>query len=245
MFARLLMQSFLRQRRRKLLAGVAITLGIAVATAMLAVATDVGDKMNRELRSFGANILVTPQDAGLDLNLGGVELRPATEGGFLREGDLSRLKTIFWEHNILGFAPMLPLHAELNGSDSAVIGTWFAKPVAAGKQASIEGVRNTFPWWKVTGAWPRDDADEALIGATLAQARSLGTGDRVRLNGRTLTITGVVSADTATDGALIIPLAIAQAIANRPGAVQQVYVSAMTKPEDDYARRDPRLMGKA
>ena len=33
----------------KLLAGAAITLGVTVATAMIAVATDIGDKINREL----------------------------------------------------------------------------------------------------------------------------------------------------------------------------------------------------
>src|SRR6266705_2471466 len=43
MFARLVYESFRRQKRRKLLAGVAITLGVGVATAMIAVATDSGD----------------------------------------------------------------------------------------------------------------------------------------------------------------------------------------------------------
>ena len=63
-FLRLLYQSFRRQQRRKLLAGVAITVGVAVATAMIAIAVDVGDKINRELRSYGANIVVYPEDAG-------------------------------------------------------------------------------------------------------------------------------------------------------------------------------------
>ena len=52
-----------------LLAGIAITLGVGVATAMIAVATDVGDKINRELRSFGANLIVTPQEDTLDVTL--------------------------------------------------------------------------------------------------------------------------------------------------------------------------------
>jgi len=51
MFGRLVYESFRRQKRRKLLAGVAITLGVGVATAMLAVATDIGDKISRELRN--------------------------------------------------------------------------------------------------------------------------------------------------------------------------------------------------
>ena len=37
MFLRILYQSFIRQRRRKLLAGLAIILGVTLATAMIAV----------------------------------------------------------------------------------------------------------------------------------------------------------------------------------------------------------------
>ena len=47
MFFRLVYESFRRQKRRKLLAGIAIVLGVAVATAMIAIATDIGDKINR------------------------------------------------------------------------------------------------------------------------------------------------------------------------------------------------------
>src|ERR1019366_158842 len=77
MFLRLVYQSFRRQQRRKLLAGVSIALGVTVATAMIAVATDIGDKINRELRSYGANIAVTPQADTLDVRIGGVDLKPA------------------------------------------------------------------------------------------------------------------------------------------------------------------------
>src|SRR6201988_1140294 len=108
MFARLLYESFRRQKRRKLLAAVAITLGVAVATAMIAVATDIGDKINRELRSYGANLLITPQEDTLDVEIGGVNLKPASDGAFLKEADLPRIKGTFWRHNIVGFSPMLP-----------------------------------------------------------------------------------------------------------------------------------------
>ena len=59
MFTRLVFESFRRQRRRKLLAGAAIALGVAVATAMIAVATNIGDKISQELRSYGANLLIS------------------------------------------------------------------------------------------------------------------------------------------------------------------------------------------
>src|SRR5512140_1542758 len=110
MFVRLVYQSFLRQRRRKLLAGVSIALGVSVATAMIAVATDIGDKINRELRTYGANLVVTPDADTLGVEIGGVNLKPAGDGAFLKEADLPNIKGMFWRHNIVGFAPMLPVN---------------------------------------------------------------------------------------------------------------------------------------
>src|SRR5437660_2676355 len=108
MFLRVVYESFRRPKRRKVLAGVAITLCVAVATAMIAVATDIGDKINRELRSYGANLVVTPQEDTLDVEIGGINLKPPSDGAFLNEADLPKIKGTFWQHNIVGFAPMLP-----------------------------------------------------------------------------------------------------------------------------------------
>src|SRR5882724_10012485 len=129
MFPRLVYESFRRQTRRKLLAGIAITLGVAVATAMISVATDIGDKINRELRSYGANLVVTPQDDSLDVEMGGVNLKP-TGGAYLQESDLPKIKGMFWRNNIVGFAPMLPATVHLEGSDVTLVGTYFAKPLS-------------------------------------------------------------------------------------------------------------------
>src|ERR1700735_2378530 len=113
MFVRLVYESFRRQKRRKLLAGAAIVLGVTVATAMIAVATDIGDKISRELRTIGANLIVTPQEDSLDVEIGGVNLKPPSDGAFLNEADLPKIKGIFWHNNITGFAPMLPVNAKL------------------------------------------------------------------------------------------------------------------------------------
>src|ERR1700758_5361939 len=130
MFARLLYESFRRQKRSKLLAGIAITLGVAVATAMIAVATDIGDKINRELRTIGANLLVTPQEDTLDVEIGGVNLKPPTDGAFLSEADMPKIEGIFWHNNITAFAPMLPVNASLQHDGKTenltLLGTYFA-----------------------------------------------------------------------------------------------------------------------
>src|SRR5204863_236298 len=86
-----------RAARRALLAAAAAALGVAVATAMIAVANDIGDKINRELRSYGANITISAKDAALAVEIGGVRLQPV--GAALNEADLPKIKTIFWRNN--------------------------------------------------------------------------------------------------------------------------------------------------
>ncbi len=150
MFARLLYQSFLRQRRRKLLAGAAVALGVAVATAMIAVATDIGDKINRELRAAGANIVVYPQAETLDVEIGGVNLKPAGDRAYLNEADLPKIRLTFWKHNIVGFAPVLPVSAKVAAGTKnvpvEVVGTYFDQPLIAGSEHFSTGMRATNPW---------------------------------------------------------------------------------------------------
>ena len=243
MFLRLVYESFRRQKRRKLLAGIAITLGVAVATAMIAIATDIGDKINREMRTYRANLLVTPQEDTLDLEIGGVNLKPPSDGAFLDEADLPKIKGMFWRHNIVGFAPMLPVSTRLDdGSQVTLLGTYFAKPFSFGKEDFVTGVRSTNGWWKVEGAWPSDDSRDVLLGQRLAAKLNRIPGDSISMGGATHRISGILSTGDAEDDQIVAPLAIAQQMLGRPGAVRRLYVSALTKPEDALGRRDPKSM---
>ena len=248
MFVRLVYESFRRQRRRKLLAGAAVTLGIAVATAMIAVASGVGDKISRELRAYGANLLVYPDTHALGVDIAGVNLKPAGANAYLRESDLPAIKGIFWRNNILGFAPMLPVTVRVGPQQlpAQLIGTYFHKQLSFGRDTFVAGVEITHPWWKVAGAWPKETAtepvSEALAGAKLAKQLGVKAGDQIQVAGRRLTISGILSAAGSEDNAIVAPLPLAQDMLRQPGAVAQVYVSAITKPEDEFARRDPRTM---
>jgi putative ABC transport system permease protein len=248
MFARLVYESFRRQKRRKALAGAAITLGVTVATAMIAVATDIGDKINRELRTIGANLVVTPREDSLDVEIGGVNLKPPTDGAFLDEADLPKIKDIFWRNNITAFAPVLPVNVRIEheGREQEVtlLGTYFAKRVPLGNEDFITGVRSTYPWWKVAGAWPDDNSMDVLLGERLARQLWEKAGDDVMM-AHPLHVSGVLSTGGPEDDEIVAPLAVAQEILGKPGAVRRIYVSALTKPEDAFGRRDPKSMSGA
>ena len=243
MFLRLVYESFRRQKRPKLLAGIAVALGVTVATAMLGVATDIGNKISRELRSYGANLLITPQEDTLDLQIGGVDFKPPSDGAYLNEADLPKIRGTFWHHNIVGFSPMLPVNVSVSGTKNVtLVGTYFAKSLAFGKETFVTGVQITHPWWKVQGTWPGDGSNDVLLGESLAAKLGSKAGDAIEIAGEQHRISGVVSTGGAEDNQIVAPLSLAQQILGKPGAVRRVYVSAMTKPEDALARRDPRTM---
>src|ERR1700688_2194706 len=136
MFFRIVSDSFARKPRRKALTATALALGMAIATATLEVALDVGDRLAREFRSLGANMLVTPASDTLPLEIGGVDYRPVNAGAYLPDGELGKLKTIFWRNNIVGFAPFLDVPVAISSGGSRdslssaqreeLIGTWYS-----------------------------------------------------------------------------------------------------------------------
>ncbi len=220
-------------------------LGVAVATAMIAVGVDVGDKINRELRSYGANILVYPEDAELDVRVGDQQIKPVSAGARLKESDLPKIKGIFWGHNILAFAPILETQSEVEGREVRIVGTYFAKQLHFGTESFVTGAHTLYSWWKIDGTWPKDESREVLVGSRLADQIGKHPGDEISISGSSARIVGIVSTGGAEDNAIVAPLSLAQQIANEPNAVDKVYVSALTKPEDAFARRDPARMNAA
>jgi len=255
MFFRVVAESFARNPRRKTLTGVALMLGMAVATATLTIVLDVGDRLAREFRSLGANLLVTPQSDTLPLEIGGVDYRPVDEGAYLPEAELGRLKTIFWRLNIVGFSPFLEVPVSLPSPAAGdlratLMGTWFDHRVTIPDGAAFRtGVLSTNPWWRVEGRWPAEGASEAVIGVGLARRLGVKPGDSfpLRYAGATfsLQVAGILSTGGPEEEAVVAPLAVVQSLSNRPGQFRRLLISALTSPEDAFARRDPASMTPA
>ena len=272
MFFRLLMESFRRQRRRKALAGIAILLGTTAVTAMLALATTIGDRIHRELAVYGANIVVTPQAAQLDVKIGGAEIHPATGNAYLHESDLAKLKTIFWANNITGISPELFVDAFVAVAPSdisvpgkhrgipfhrvSLIGSWFNHPF--GNASNLTGLVQMHPAWKVTGVWP-SNPNEAVAGTTLAKELGLKPGADLIMSDSApegpdinyvssdsiITITGIVDTGDDSDSRLFAPLSTVQSILGNSNAVSRIEIAARTKPEDAFARQDPDKLSPA
>ena len=257
MFLRLVSRSFRESPRRKLLAGAALATGIAVATATLSVALDVEDRLAREFRSLGANLMVAPKADTLPLDIGGVDYRPIDEGAYLPIGEIGKLRTIFWRLNIVGFAPFMEVPIEVRASGARVIaprltliGAWYdhVVPVPDGTTFAT-GVFRTHPWWRVDGRWFKDAERECVVGMALARRAGIRAGDLIEARSgaraMTLPVAGLLRTGGPEEEAVVAPLEIAQELAGRPGVYRRLLVSAMTKPEDAFARKDQATMSPA
>jgi len=264
MFLRLVADSFTRRPRRKIISMAALAMGMGVATAALSVSLDVGDRLAKEFRSLGANLLVTPEADSLPLEIGGVDYRPANAGAYLPEADLGKLKTIFWRFNIVAFAPILdvPVFASTAWDDQTalqrvqLIGTWVSHEVKIpDRSIYVTGVDKTNPWWNVKqGSWFKETSSEpeVLVGEALAKRAGVSVGSKIFVTEKPvssavqpLVVVGILSTGGAEDNAIVAPLSVAQSFAAEPGMYRRLYVSALTKPEDAFARKDPKTMTPA
>ncbi len=285
MFFRLLMESFRRQRRRKTLAGLAILLGTTAVTAMLALALTIGDRIHNELAVYGANIIVYPTSDQLEVKVGGVDIKPASGGSYLKESDLEKLHGIFWANNITGVSPqysrngkvfirndatgkpfdprviwrpndaVIPDSVSLPEIPVTAVGYWFQHPFGS----MVTGAPKLHPWWKLEGRWPvehsisathGEDAQEIVIGSALAKRLGIGIGDWINMGAELEgDIVGIVSTGDETDHQILYPLNAIQLVppVDKDGhpigkveiPISRVEISARTKPEDAFARKDP------
>mgnify|MGYP001017289775 FL=1 len=256
-FARLVSRSFTRQPRRRGLIALTVALSTAISVAMLGVVLDVGDKLNAELTTYGSNIVVQPKTDAVVSGLyeTGDEPDPTS---FLKEDEVGNIKTIFWAYNIVDFAPSLTAHlnvssGSVDGGSVRVRGTWFNKDLALSTGESVTaGVTTLRSWWKLDGAWPSDDADEAVVGSTLASTLGVHAGDTITLAGATgtkeLTVTGVYTSGDDDDKTLYAPLADVQDLTGHPGQIERIEVKALTTPENELSRKaaaNPKLLSQA
>lgn len=225
----------MNQKKAMAIMIIAVAFGTAIASSLVSLSFDIGSKVTRELRSFGANITVVPRTAGI------AEI--AGQKRYLREEDIVKTRTIFWRHNILGVVPFLEVRD--NDKGLTVLGTWYRKDLAVpGEEKGFEtGASVVMPWWSIQGTWPEND-EEILAGSTVSGRRGTKIGDILMIRGRKFIVSGILNTGGREDEMLVGNLSTVQGLYGLKGKVSRVFVSALTTPMDDFAYKDPDKMTK-
>lgn len=217
MFLRVLWGSLRHQSLRLAAAAAAMFLGSSLISALLNLSYDAGSKAGRELRAYGANVLLLPRERTGPAPRGLEALGMAVEGDGIPEDSLAALEGL---DDVVGYAPYLYSVVEVAGQPA----------VAAG--VDFERVRGISPWWKVDGRWP-DRPSEALLGEKAALSLDLGRNDRLSLrygeSTAVVMITGIVETGGSEDSQVFAPLPLIQRLSGREGQVGLVQLSALAQ----------------
>lgn len=209
MFMRMLWQSLQNRKGRVAVAVMAVAMGAAMVFALGSLSLDMNDKIGKELRDYGANIVLVPP-AGHSANL-------AADPSFSDEA-LTALENSSAAPYIVGTAPYLYGIAEIGSQKVVVAGTDFDK------------VRKISPWWKVQGQWAAAGTTQSIIGGKAAAVLNLKVGSSytIQYKGKpqTLTVAGLVTTGGPEDNQIFVGLPIAQSLLGRTGQLSQVQISA-------------------
>ncbi|PJC86762.1 ABC transporter permease [Vibrio sp. HA2012] len=244
----MLRQSWAHDTGRKLLATTTVFLAAGLISALLAISVNIGDKMSQEMKSYGANIEISPE--------GQIELpemlashrTDLAKGDLLREKELPNIKDIFWRNNIIGFTPFVRGQVQAQKSSGMLqqinlTGTFFDQHIPVPDEPDYRtGNRYIATYWQVQGQWPDDEKPQALVGQTLAASQGWSEGDIIQLYGKnatsvSVTITGILSSGSDDETSLLVPLHIGQQLLDLQDRVQTVNVSALTVPENALSKK--------
>lgn len=215
----------------------AVALATCLATFLLNWSFNLGDKIQKDLRAYGANILILPQ--GESLQYAESNEIPAKIGSnqYLQTSELQKIDTIFWKNQIVGLAPILPVSVQSKGTTLVLVGTEFGN-----KNAKMD-LRKASPYLVVDGSWPKED-DQAVAGATLAQRFGWKLGSEVQIEShdrsKTFKLSGIVHSGGAEEEQLIAPLQSVQDFTDSGGKFKQLLVSAMITPQNQLYQKYQR-----
>src|SRR3972149_3073919 len=197
---RIVFGSLRRRRGRVVVATCAIALGASLVVEALNLRYGIKERLARELRSYGANLVLVPR----------------TEP-FLKESDRVILEDKRLKDRIIGYAPFIHKVAKVDGKDVVLVGARFSQ------------LSKISQWWQIEGRWPEKE-NEALIGTNAASKLGLRLGDRFsavhKISQLSLSVTGLLHTGGAEEHQVLVRLETLQRLTLLDGFLTSVLVSS-------------------
>lgn len=182
-----------RKGRTVLLLAV-LAMASSLATALGIVSSSMGKRVAEEVRKYGANLVIIPESARLDVGSGGLNFGVVSEPTYLQQRQVENTLA----QSGLKAERSFHLRGALHWKDADIMV----------EGVNFSDIRRLFPWWQLKGSWPA--AGETVVGNDLATRLGLKLGDTMELAGNNqmvrLRVSGIVSSGGEEDGLLFLAL---------------------------------------
>lgn len=191
----------LQRRKSKMLFLVfGMVFGIATIVTLFTLTNAMEASVSRKIEEAGIKLAVVPKSETASFSVGGI---PIVSGVAFNQKDLpadtvSEIKSIADAGQIKVIAPKVMGSTVVNDKKVLLVGVDFAS------ELKIKS------WWEVDGKKPAD-SNQVLIGSKVAEALSIKVGQTLSINGKILTVSGVLKeTGEDEDGIIFADLSIAQ-----------------------------------
>lgn len=236
MLKKIILKSISVRRRKFLIVVMAVLLGTSIITSLSNIYIDLSSNISKDLRSFGANIMILPETGtpiALSKNEKDIDKNKLIDLNSFKLSDSNKNKYIY------GYSPYLYGTATIKRVDVVVVGI------------DIEKALKINPWWKVIGKVPDNkNLNDILIGINVAERLKVKVGDTIsledsnKLNVDTVTsatqkkdndtdlysftVKGIVKSNSDYDDKVFTSLKAAQNIYNIGDVASLIQVSVLT-----------------
>lgn len=211
MYIRMIARALLKRKSRVMIALASLIIGTGVISGVLSVYYDINNKMSKELRSYGANFVMTPK-----------------QGNLLGENKIEEVVAGINPEKIEGYSPYLYHIGTVGSKKLVIVGLW------------LDQIGKVTPYWQITGTdrLARNDRRSVLIGDNVAAKLNLAAGDLVALkdeisgSGVELTVKGIVKTGSTEDNQVFVNLPVAQNLFGVNNQANLVYLSILGKSDE-------------
>lgn len=186
MYFKMITSSLIRLRSRMLVALLAVAIGATILSGLVTIYYDIPRQMGQEFRSYGANLILVPQNGNSSLNLDVVK----------------QVTALIPSDDIVGIAPYRYENIKINEQPILAAGT------------DLKEAKKTSPYWYVSGEWP-EDKESVLVGQEVASLIGLSPGDTFTAAGtdgkgagfsHEFTVSGIVQTGGTEEAFVFLPL---------------------------------------
>jgi putative ABC transport system permease protein len=196
---RLLRQALLHKQGKALLIVLAVAMGSSVVSTLLNVLIDLRSRMNRELRDYGPNVILT-----------------ASGSAYLGESVLAQLRSSNSRGSIIASSPQLHVPVQLGDQNVVITGV------------EIESMKRLFPRWKwrhdASGGAIVGIRLARRLHLQQGDAITIKTSTG---NSASLKVSGMVEGGESEDDQIFMNLGDAQRMANVPGRFHSIALSVV------------------
>lgn len=213
---RLLKQAILQKKAKALLIVLAVAMGASVVTALLNLQSDLRQRMNRELRDYGPNVILQPS--------------PASGSPYLDDSLLPALKGAIGQDGMISYTPQVFMPVQVNGQKTVMIGVDFLS------------LSKLYPGWRINADLSQQEGF-AIIGIRLAGRMAIKKGDHFQIlltdgSHRKSYAAGFLESGEAEDDQIFVPLTTAQSLSKKPSQFHVIALSALGDISDVQKKLD-------